>query len=390
MHVASAPVPLPKPSLAAFLGLGFRPLYLAGAAWASISVAIWVFFPQVLSGPLPGVLWHAHEMLWGFVATIAVGFLMTAGANWTGLHPLGPRALAAVCLLWLVARAGFLVHDASAFRLAATADVAFFLVPAAAMTRVLVLSRNARNYGVPGLLVALAFFDAVYLRTVAGGDYLEIMRHFRGGLLVMAALTLLVAGRVIPFFAMRAIPGLEIPMQTRLGQVRLGACLAAAALWFVELPLAASVALALAGTLALVQLVRWKPAATRGRPLLWILYVGYAGLAAGLVAAACEMSGLHAIRVAAPVHAIAMGGFSVLIIGMMTRTALGHLGRPLQADRSMVTSYVLVIVAAVLRLAALVPSPMAAWSLRLSAALWIAAFSLYLWRFTPLMIRPRS
>jgi uncharacterized protein involved in response to NO len=89
------------------------------------------------------------------------------------------------------------------------------------------------------------------------------------------------------------------------------------------------------------------------------------------------------------VHVIAMGGFSVLIIGMVTRTALGHLGRPLAVDRSMTASYVLMLLAFVLRLAALHPSTLSAWLLQGAALAWIIALALYLWRFFPWMIRPR-
>ena len=85
-----------------------------------------------------------------------------------------------------------------------------------------------------------------------------------------------------------------------------------------------------------------------------------------------------------------MGGFSLLIIGMITRTALGHLGRPLETDRSMVASYGLVIAATVLRLLALQPSAAALHLLHVAALLWVAAFALYLWRFVPMMIRPRA
>ena len=89
------------PSLHAFLELAFRPLYLAGAAWALIAIGIWIYAPQLLAGPLQGIAWHAHEMLWGFIATIAVGFLMTAGANWTGINPLKGGALGSACVLWV-------------------------------------------------------------------------------------------------------------------------------------------------------------------------------------------------------------------------------------------------------------------------------------------------
>ena len=148
------------------------------------------------------------------------------------------------------------------------------------------------------------------------------------------------------------------------------------------------VALGLVGALSLLQLVTWKPLAVRGNPLLWILYVGYTGLGVGLLMAACAAAG-EALPPALPVHMIAMAGFSVLIIGMVTRTALGHLGRPLATDRSMLASYLLVLLAVALRLAALAPSAFSVLALQLSAAAWIVAFALYLWRFTPLMIRPR-
>jgi uncharacterized protein involved in response to NO len=84
-----------------------------------------------------------------------------------------------------------------------------------------------------------------------------------------------------------------------------------------------------------------------------------------------------------------VGGFATLIIGMVTRTALGHLGRPLRADRSMVAAYALVIIAAVLRLVGLLPTAASLPALHTAAVAWIAAFGLYLWRFFPMMIRPR-
>ena len=93
-----------RPQWRAFTEMGFRPLYLAGCAWALISVLLWVHAPSLLRGELNRLAWHAHEMLWGFVATIAVGFLLTAGANWTGRNPLRGNALAALCLVWLAAR----------------------------------------------------------------------------------------------------------------------------------------------------------------------------------------------------------------------------------------------------------------------------------------------
>jgi uncharacterized protein involved in response to NO len=382
------PAPV-APNLDAFLEMAFRPIYLAGALWAAVAVVLWVFAPGWLNGTLGGVAWHAHEMLWGFVATIAVGFLMTAGAAWTGINPVQGRSLAALCVLWIIARAGFLMTGGTAFLSAALAEVAFFALAAAALARAVVVSRNVRNYGVPLLLLALGATDALFLAAARTGDYATLMRHFNAGLLCMALLTLLVARRVIPFFAMRAVPGLTVPQHLRSGQVQLAVSALAVVALLAGQHAVQAAALAIAGAIALVQWLSWKPWAVLHKPLLWVLYVGYGVLGAGLLLAALDAAGLVA-RAAVPVHVIAMGGFSVLIIGMITRTALGHLGRPLETDRSMVCAYALVIAATVLRLGALYPSAVAPHLLHGAAALWAGAFALYLWRFVPMMIRPRA
>ena len=382
--------PRVAPSLHAILELAFRPLYLAGTAWATIAIGIWIYAPGMLTAPLQGIPWHAHEMLWGFIATIAVGFLMTAGANWTGINPLHGGALAIACVLWLLARVGFLVNGDTWFWIATVAELAFFLLAAIAMMRAVYRARNTRNYAVPWLLVALGAADVLYLLAARSGDYALLMQRFNAGLLVMAMIALLVARRVIPFFAMRAVVGLTLPMQTRVGQVQLAACAAAVVFVFAGLSMAAAIALGSAGALALLQVVRWKPMAVRRNPLLWILYVGYAGLGLGLLATACTAAGLHDVPPALSVHVIAMAGFSVLIIGMVTRTALGHLGRPLAADRSIVASYVLVLVAVALRLGAVVPAATSTFAMQLAAAAWIAAWALYIGRFAPLLVRPRA
>ncbi len=385
----AAPSERVAPSLRAFLELAFRPLYLAGVAWALVAIGIWIYAPHLLIGPLHGIAWHAHEMLWGFIATIAVGFLMTASATWTGINPLHGVALGIACGLWLIARVGFLVVDDAVFWIAAAAEIGFFVLAAVAMMRAVYRARNVRNYGVPWLIVGLAAADALYLLAARQGDHALLMQRLDVGLVVMAMVALLVARRVIPFFAMRAVVGLKLPMQTRTGQVQLGVCLVAVIGLLGSLQLPTVIALGLAGLLSALQLVRWRPCAVRAHPLLWILYVGYAGVGVGLALTACAIAGVN-LPPPLPVHTIAMAGFSVLIIGMVTRTALGHLGRPLAADRSMFASYVLMLGACALRLAAIAPSALSPAALQLSAAAWIAALALYLWRFAPLLIRPRA
>jgi uncharacterized protein involved in response to NO len=376
------------PQWRAFLELAFRPLYLGGCLWAAVSIALWVYAPSWLNGPLPGVLWHAHEMLWGFIATIAIGFLLTAVGTWTGINPLSGRPLGALVALWVTARLAYLIPEPSAFWVGACSEVVFFVWAALAMGRCIYKTRNQRNYGVPLLVLGLGIINALYLAAVWQGNYVLVMERLSTGLLCMALIALLVARRVIPFFAMRAMPGLQIPMLTHSGHWQLAACALAVVFGLLSLPEAMAVSLATAGILALVQTISWKPWAVLHKPLLWILYIGYASLGVGLTIAAAHAVG-WVERAAWSVHVIGVAGFSVLIIGMVTRTALGHLGRPLQTDWRMVTAYILVITAAILRLMALLPVGFATIALDLSAATWVLAFALYLWHFFPMLIRPR-
>ena len=196
----------PSPDMAAFLSLGFRPLYIAGCAWALVSIAIWVFAPQLIPLPLWGVAWHAHEMLWGFIVTIAVGFLLTASATWTGHNPLKGAPLGVVCLLWLIARIAYLAGGDTAFMVGVVSESAFFAVSALSLLRVVLKGNSRRNYGLPLLMLGLGVANVLYLQAAQKGDYVLLIEHFNQGLLCMAVIALLIARRVIPFFSMRMVP----------------------------------------------------------------------------------------------------------------------------------------------------------------------------------------
>ena len=78
--------PRATPAGFALFALGFRPFYLLAAGFAALSVPLWALQFSGLLGHtyLAGPMWHAHEMLFGFALAVIVGFLFTAGRNWTG------------------------------------------------------------------------------------------------------------------------------------------------------------------------------------------------------------------------------------------------------------------------------------------------------------------
>ena len=278
-----------RPQWAAFLELGFRPLYSLGCFWAIMGVLLWVYFPSMLQGTLGGVFWHAHEMLWGFIITIAVGFLFTAGATWTGINPLRGRALAACTSLWIIARIGYLVPADGAFWLGVVAESLFFGWGALAMANAIYRAQSKRNYGIPPLLLLMGLSNLLFLLAVEDGDYERITRFYQTGMLAMAVIALLVARRVTPFFASRAVAGLDIPKHLESGHWQLAAGMAAIACSLLQWQVLAALFLAASGFIAIWQVISWKPRAVLHKPILWILYAGYAGLGIGLVVAAAQL-----------------------------------------------------------------------------------------------------
>ena len=66
----------------ALLALGFRPFYLLAGAYAALAVPLWgLQYAGWLSGG--NLLWHAHEMLFGYAFAVIAGFLLTAVRAWT-------------------------------------------------------------------------------------------------------------------------------------------------------------------------------------------------------------------------------------------------------------------------------------------------------------------
>ena len=87
---------------------------------------------------------------------------------------------------------------------------------------------------------------------------------------------------------------------------------------------------------------------------------------------------------------MAVGATGGLIIGMITRTARGHTGRPIQVSGLEVVAYLLVMLAAVLRVfLPLIAPELLVISLIGAATAWSVAFMLYLWVFAPWLLRTR-
>lgn len=382
--------PSPDARGLALLRLGFRPFYLGAALFAMLAIPLWIgaFLGHVTLNPVvPALLWHAHEMLFGFAVAVIVGFLLTAGKAWTGLAtPRGPF-LGALAVLWVAARVAAL---APSYPVYAVLDLALLPVVAVVLADVLLRARNRRNLPLALILVLLSLANLAFHLAVIGAVEISPMRALYAGLALIVMIECVIAGRVIPAFTANAIPGVVMRANPRLEAATLGITALSLASWVFAAPSRwSSLAFVLAAALHLQRQWRWQPWLTGRRPILWILHAAYAWIPIGFVLLALSQAGR--IVESAGVHALAVGATGALIIGMITRTARGHTGRPLQASKPEVLAYGLVLVAAVARvLASLVPPQFFAHALTCAAIAWGAAFAIYLVIYSPWLVATRA
>ncbi len=368
--------------------LGFRPFYLLASVFAALSIALWTLqYVGFLRLPyLSGAHWHAHEMLFGFALAVVVGFLLTAGRNWSNQPTPTGWTLAALAALWVAARILVLTPYGWA---AAVANTAFPLAAAIALAIPFYKARNQRNYFFVLLLVLMAVASLLvhltHLRviTLPGWIGLQI------GLNILLFIMVVMAGRVMPMFTNNGVMGAKASRQPLLEKLSLGAVLALLVADLFQLnAIALSILLSIAALAHLLRWWRWQPWTTTGVPIVWILHVAYFWIPVHLALRALAAMGV--IGVSAATHALTVGAAGCLIIGMMTRTARGHTGYPLRADRMDVVCYLLILTAAVVRvgLPLLMPS-MTVFALVWSSIFWSLAFALYAIHYWPMLSRAR-
>ena len=385
---------MPRPAPLPLLQNGFRPFFLAGAAWAPVALAIWL---AVLAGApapplaLPASAWHAHELLFGYGGAVIAGFLLTAVPNWTGRLPIAGRALLGLCALWLAARLGNLAAGALGPALLCL-DVAFWTALATLTGREVLIGRNRGNLVPVALVTLLAVGCALSQAEALGAPTGELGR--RAGLAAILVLIGLMGGRVVPSFTRNWLarqPGAPLPAPFgRVDQAALGLLVLAVAWWVIapEHRLTATV-LAAAGLALLVRLARWRGWATTAEPLVTILHLGYGWLGAGLLLHG--LGGLlpGSVGRLATLHALTAGAIGTMTLAIMTRATLGHTGRALAANRATVALYAMVQLGAALRVLAPVLPLDYPTVLGVAAALWGGAFVVFVGRYGPMLLRPR-
>ncbi|MRI31473.1 NnrS family protein [Endozoicomonas sp. OPT23] len=375
--------------------LAFRPFFLGGALFSVISLLLWggSLFYGARFTPYGGIVWwHMHEMIFGFTLAIIAGFLLTAVQTWTGIKSIKGMPLAAFCLLWLAARVMLLFPDAVNPWLAGIVDIAFPLVTAGLMANCVLRKKMWKNLVFAPVLLLMTLASGMMHWGVINQDYALAHQGAYGGVYLIALLMVILGGRVIPFFTVNKM-GFEKSVPSKPRELCAIIPLALIVLMMLsglnnQLPMAVAVLAGVSFVANLLRMVSWKGWKTTPVPLLWSLHVAYLFIVLGLLFMAMHYAGL-AIEPTIMIHAMTVGGIGGLVLAMISRVSLGHTGRPLNAGMPIQFAFLMIVMAAVVRLLPTFMPSLYNSLVLTSICLWSLAYGIFFIVYLPILSQPR-
>lgn len=367
---------------AILLSYGFRPFYLGASLWAIATITIWIC---TISGWLQPAetygqsAWHAHELLFGFMPAVLVGYLMTTVPNWTGRFPLSGKPLGRLFIIWVAGRLSMLMVGETTAVIALLIDWIFLPLFAYFCFREVWVARRIADVKPILCVSSLALINGgFHIAAMHGGD---VGAWARAALSVYVLLITATSDKLIPSFtnswlAQSGRPRLATGNRI-VDRFVLTATLLTATMWTYEPSslLTATLAAVAAGA-HLVRAARWfRPMILRS-PLISGMHFSYGFIPLGLLG-----MGATALDLLGPLtamHLLAIGSVTGMMLAVMNRSIRLHTGRNEKISWVQRLSVPCVLFAAGVRIAAdLIPEyygPVIATS----GLFWISAFVLFL------------
>lgn len=388
-----------------------RVMFFGGAVQTLLAMLWWLFdlstrylFPaQTVAWPLFPTAIHIWLMLFGMLPFFFFGFLMTTFPRWMAGHEIpASRYVPAFAFMFFGAMLFYagLFAGAALLVLASASMLVGWAIGLYALWRVLRDTRPGDKRHTVALFIAfcigwLALASFLLWQLSNEHDWLQLaLRAAMWGFVLPVFAT--VAHRMIPFFTSSALQQPDVPRPIWLWWTTLAMSLAhgvleffnlSAWLWLADLPLAFA-------SLRLSWL--WGFRHSFKNPLLAVLHVGFAWLGIAMLLYSVQSlwllmhGGTNLILGLAPLHALTIGCYTTLIIGMGTRVTLGHSGLPFTIDTPLKLMFAGIQLTALLRIAADLLPAQSGWIYLASTLLWLACFTPWVCRYLPAYWRPRE
>lgn len=373
--------------------LGFRAFFALAGLSSLILIAMWTSIfngSLVLDNYYPTTYWHSHEMLLGYSAAVLAGFLLTAVRNWTGRPTIQGDKLALLCLLWLYGRIIPFYSELIPDSIIAAIDFAFLPTLIICLVKPIAEVDKPKMLLLPCLLAIMSFGNALIHAELLGIS--DNTASF-GITLVLSSIImviLVIAGRVFPFFTERALSGVLIIRNSLFDVLAIFSSLLVFSLLLMNISgtlLATAALFAVASNT--LRVTTWYVHRIWYLPLLWVLYMGYCWIIFGFILTA--LSAYQLILPSLALHAFTVGGIGILTLGMMARVSLGHTGRVLKVSNAIALAFVLINIAALFRV--IMPFLLPDWYANMvyfSTLCWLAAFSLFILIYSPILTSARE
>lgn len=364
------------------LSYGFRPFYLGASVWAIATITIWICATNgwLEVGDIYGQsAWHAHELLFGFMPAVLVGYLMTTVPNWTGRFPLSGRPLGGLAFIWIAGRISMLmVAETSAF-IILLIDWIFLPLFAYFCLREVWVARRIADAKPILCLTSLALINGgFHIVAMNGGD---VGVGARAGLSVYILLITATASKLIPSFTNNwlAQTGQSrlAPTNRLIDRFVLIATFLTAMIWTFEPSASLTAIMALvAASLHLVRAAQWfRPIILRSS-MIAAMQMSYGFIAIGLFGIAATALGM--LGPLAAIHLLAIGAVTGMMLAIMMRSIRLHTGRNEKYSWCQRLCVPCLLIAASLRITADFISGYHAPFIAASGLFWIAAFVFFL------------
>lgn len=377
----------------AFFSHGFRPFFFSAALFAGLAIPIWMaaFSHGYAVGPRGNALgWHGHEMVFGYVAAVIAGFVMTAIPNWTGRLPVMGMPLMALYLLWLAGRLAMFIGGNDL--LIGTTDCLFLIAVAGFAWREVIAGRNWRNLPV---CVVIAFLALANILDHAGGILgLPYQFGLRMALALITSLMMLIGGRVIPSFTTnwmkkQGVAALPIAFGFY-DKIALLVAVVVLLAWTVFPDArAVGVGFLIAAMLHVIRLLRWHGWHCGKDPLVLILHIAYFWIPVAFGSIGLAILRPDILTSPQALHALTAGAMGQLTLAIMTRASLGHCGRDLRAGTGTMLIYLFVFFGALLRIVLPFTEFNYALGMSIAGAIWAFGFLLFAAIYGPMLFVPR-
>lgn len=389
-----------KAPCAPILELAFRPFFLLASVASIAAVAIWLaqlngYWLQLNSG-LSAHVWHAEQMIFGFSASIAAAFILTAVQTWTGLPSVSGKKLLGLVVIWSVARILLLINHQDILIAALVMQSVWWLLVIVSLAKILWQSGNRRNYLFVPLLSVLAAINIGLMILDINGRADLALHLSRAAVLLFGVLMAVVGGRVIPFFTKAGLQRIGTEIEVADNSIVIERSLLVLSLMgvavfalseLINLGISPAYLMMSAGTMHLVRMSRWQGWKTTKVSLLWSLHLSYLLLGLGLILLGVSYF-IDALRFSDALHLLTVGAMGLMIISMISRVSLGHTGRELKPKRIISLAFVAVVVAALTRV--LLPLLYQwQWAWNVSGVLWILALMSFIASYLFILTAPK-